>query len=136
MVGTHRNSKKNRLPRFLFITIEMVRSDAWKNLSSTARDVYVLLKSKKVKADDFEVVTLSYNEMEEYIDRHTIKSAIDQLIENGFITITQRGGLHRKRNYYHFSNQWRNIKRGQKQVLFFTPSTVGISTPSDKSVAI
>ena len=134
MVGNPR--KKNRLPPFVAIPKDMIRSDAWKNLSSTARDVFVLLKSKKVKADDFEVVTLSYNEMEEYIDRHTIKPAIDQLIENGFITITQRGGLHRKRNYYHFSDQWRNIKRGQKQVLFPTPSTVGIFTPSDKSLAI
>lgn len=131
MIKVGRKKKKNRLPPFVAITKEMLRSAAWESLSNAERVAYLHLRAKCMSANSEEMIACTYREMEKIMDRHTFRTALLSLVEYGFIVIHQRGGLHRKRNFYAFSEQWKNIQvKGQKQVLFFTPSTVGISTPS------
>ena len=102
--------KKNRLPPFVAIVKEMLRSDAWAELTNASRVAYVHLKDKCVSYEQSDI-TLSFREMERIMSRHTFSHAIDQLEEVGFIIKQQRGGLYRKRNYYRFIDEWRNYKK-------------------------
>jgi hypothetical protein len=102
--------KKNRLPPFVAITREMLKSEAWESLTNAARVAYIHLQSKCVSFDQKEV-TLSFKEMERIMSRHTYAGAIDQLEECGFIIKAQRGGLFRKRNFYHFIDEWKSYKK-------------------------
>lgn len=93
---------------FPFIQVEWALWDskAWGNLSNTARVGYLAIKREKNNAakKEFQV---TYNQFERFMDRHTIKPAIDQLLEWGFIMMEQRGGLQRKENIYVLSDEWR-----------------------------
>lgn len=103
-------TKKNRLPPFVAIFREMLKSEAWKDLTNASRVAYVHLKGKCINAHGGEV-TLSFKEMERIMDRHTFKRSLDQLEASGFITKEQRGGLYRRRNYFRFSEQWRTFRK-------------------------
>jgi hypothetical protein len=101
--------KKNRLPPFVPIFRDMLKSEAWESISNPARVAYLHLKSKCVSFRDDEV-TLSFKEMERIMDRHTFARSLNQLEAHGFITKDQRGGLFRKRNYFRISEQWITFK--------------------------
>ena len=103
--------KKNRLPPFVAILKEMLKSEAWLSISNPARVAYIHLKSKCVTANN-DFVTLSYQEMEKIMQRKTFARALSQLEKHSFIIREQRGGLYRKRNYFRFSEQWKNFKAG------------------------
>jgi len=98
--------KKNRLPPFVAILKEMLKSEAWESISNPARVAYIHLKSKCVTANGGEI-TLSFKEMERIMDRHTFARTLGQLEAHGFIIKEQRGGMFRKRNFYRFSEQWK-----------------------------
>lgn len=100
--------KKNRLPPFVAIPKEMLRSEAWESISNAARVSYVHLKEKCITANPGEI-TLSFKEMERIMDRHTFSRSLSQLEARGFILKDQRGGLFRKRNYYRFTEQWKHF---------------------------
>jgi hypothetical protein len=102
--------KKNRLPPFVAIFKEMLASEAWAAIGNPARVAYLHLKGKCVAQGDCEV-TLSFQEMERIMDRHTFARALNQLEAKGFITKDQRGGLYRRRNYFTLSEQWRTIHK-------------------------
>lgn len=101
--------KKNRLPPFAAILKEMLKSEAWEAISNPARVAYVHLKGKCVTQNNDEI-TLSFDEMERFMDRHTFSGSLRQLEEHGFIIKTQRGGLFRKRNYFRFTDQWKSFR--------------------------
>ena len=96
-------TKKNRLPPFVAIYKEMLKSEAWEAISNPARVAYLHLKGKSCSAHDNEL-TLSFGEMERIMSRHTFASAIKQLEECGFIVKTQRGGMYRQRNFYRITD--------------------------------
>jgi len=52
-------------------------------------------------------ISLSYQEMEKIMNRHTFANAIRQLEAVGFITKEQSGGLYRRRNYFRLRDKWR-----------------------------
>jgi len=99
-------TKKNRLPPFVAIYKEMLRSEAWLSITNASRVAYIHLKGKCCTAHDNEI-TLSFKEMELVMDRHTFARSIKQLERHGFIIRDKRGGMYRKRNYYRFSEQWK-----------------------------
>lgn len=88
---------------------EMLRSEAWESITSSARVAYIHLKSKCITATPDEI-TLSFKEMERIMDRHTFSRSLCQLEVHGFITKDKRGGLFRKRNYYRFTEQWKSFR--------------------------
>lgn len=103
-------TKKNRLPPFVAIYKETLKSDAWADLTNASRVAYVHLRSKCVSKDQTEV-TLSFREMERYMDPKTYARALKQLIDCGFINREQRGGLFRKRNFYTFPERWKTYQK-------------------------
>ena len=101
--------KKNRLPPFVAILKEMLKSPAWLSITNASRVAYVHLKSKSVSANNDEI-TLSFLEMEKIMQRKTFAGALKQLEKHGFIVREKRGGMFRKRNYFRFSEQWKTFK--------------------------
>lgn len=105
-----RNSKrKDKLPPFVPILKEMIRSPAYKKLTNAARTSYTLLKLQCCKYGQDEV-KFPYRHAGEYMDQHTFGRAIKQLIELGFIEKSFEGGLFRRTNIYKFIEEWKEIK--------------------------
>ena len=97
---------KNRLPPFVYITREMLKSKEFKELTNASRFTYLLLQSQIISRNQTEVV-LTYTQAEEYMNRHTFSRSIKQLINSGFIKKKQKGGLYKRTNRYSFSEKWR-----------------------------
>jgi glycerol-3-phosphate O-acyltransferase len=91
--------KKDRLPPFVPIFKEVIKSESFKRLTNSSRVAYLLLKSQCKRFDQKEV-KYPYSCAEEYMDRHTFSTAIRQLIEEGYISKSQEGGLYRRTNLY------------------------------------
>ena len=103
-------AKKNRLPPFVFITKEMLKSDAYKQLSNASRTAYLLLRAQ-LKNNEQAEVKFPYSAAQEYMKTNTFAHAIEQLIKMKFIKKKQSGGLFRKTNVYSFSDEWRAYKK-------------------------
>lgn len=97
--------KKRKLPPFIYVTKEMFRSDAFKQLTNSSRIAYLLLQNQIRSAEQTEIIC-PYRSVAEYMDQKTFGRAIGQLVEFGFITKKQEGGLFRKTNVYKFSDAW------------------------------
>lgn len=98
---------KNKLPPFVPVLKQMLKSNAWKMLSNPARVAYIHMKAKMCTPYP-EPVTLSYREMEPFMRQETFSKATKQLEKYEFIKIVQKGGLYRRRNYYTFIEGWRD----------------------------
>lgn len=99
---------KNKLPPFVAILKEMLKSEAWEKISNPSRVAYLHLNAKRVSPYNDEI-TLSFKEMERIMDRHTFSRSIKQLEGCGFIQKEQRGGLYRRRNFYRLSEEWKTF---------------------------
>ena len=103
----------------------MMDSQAWLNLDNGARIVYFAI-ARRTQVNDYRgeypkdeesaekwkpEVSLAYREMEAFVNPHQFSRALKLLIENGFITKKQTGGLYRKRNWYYLSEEWKRIKK-------------------------
>ncbi|MBW2543951.1 MAG: hypothetical protein JRD43_00485 [Deltaproteobacteria bacterium] len=102
--------KKNRLPPFVYITKEMLKSDAFKKLTNASRVVYMLLKAQLKNHEQTEVI-FPYSDAMEYMQKRTFAGAIKQLTGIGFICKKQAGGLYRRTNIYTFTNEWEAYKK-------------------------
>lgn len=98
--------KKNKLPPFVPIFREMLKSPAWESLGNASRVAYIHIKAKVVSPTPGDV-SLSYNEMERIMERRTYSWALKELEELGFIEKSQRGGLYRRRNFFRLIEEWR-----------------------------
>ncbi|HBR21985.1 MAG TPA: hypothetical protein DD713_05375 [Nitrospiraceae bacterium] len=107
---SRRRNRKRTSARFVQIFTDMLKSPAWEKLSNSSRVTYIHIKSKCYSSDPTVDLTLSFNEMEKIMARKTFARSLRELEQSGFITITQRGGLFRKRNFFKLSDDWRNIK--------------------------
>jgi hypothetical protein len=101
--------EKRKLSRFIALEWAVVDSKAWEELTNPARVAYIHLKRKVTNSTPGEI-TLSYNEMEKFMNRHTFADALAQLEKKGFIEKTQMGGLYRRRNFFRLTNEWRNVR--------------------------
>jgi hypothetical protein len=110
-------NRRNKLPPFVAIYREMLRSPAWALISNSSRVAYLHIKEKCVSPEPGEL-TLSFKEMERIMRRKTFARALDELERFGFIKRTQRGGLYRKRNYFTLIDEW---KKFQTQVRKSAP---------------
>ncbi len=104
-----RENKKKKLSRLIALEWAIVDSKAWQGLTSSAKVAYIHLKRKVVNSTPGEI-TLSYTEMEKHLNRRAFSRALTLLEEKGFTERTKRGGLYRRRNFFRFSNEWRNTK--------------------------
>lgn len=99
-------SKKEKLPPFVAIPKEMLKSPAWLALGNAARVAYIHIKAKAFSRN-LEDLPLSYKEMEPIMERRTYSWALKELEEFGFIEKVQRGGLYRRRNFFKLIDDWR-----------------------------
>lgn len=95
----------------------MLTSDAWKDLSHSARSLYPLLKMQYRGNNSGRTIQCPYSYLKEYgMNSTTIKNAIRDLEEHGFIKcvpgvhITKN--LHRQPNEYEFISDWIDWKKG------------------------
>ena len=102
--------KKNKLSHFLTIQWEIIDSKAWEALTNASRVAFVHLKRKVTSPNPGEL-SLSYKEMEKYMNRHTFAKALKELEKVGFISKEQHGGLFRKRNFFRLSEEWRRYSQ-------------------------
>jgi hypothetical protein len=92
-------SKKDRLPPFVAIFKETIKSESFKRLTNASRVAYLLLKSQCRHFDQTDVI-FPYSQAAEYMHKGTWNTSIKQLKTEGFIGIEQKGGLYRKTNIY------------------------------------
>ena len=102
--------RKNRLPPFVYITKEMLGSDAYKKLSNPSRVTLLLLRAQLKNHDQVEV-KFPYSHAQEYMKTNTFSRAVKELEEMGFIKKAQEGGLFRRTNIYSFTDAWREYKK-------------------------
>lgn len=110
LVGKRKKKGKFNGERFVPVFIDMMKSEAWQFITNASRVAYLHLKAKKVTHEQAEV-TLSFKEMEPFMNRNTYSRSIDELAVVGFITKVQTGGLFRRRNHYQFTEAWRTFKK-------------------------
>ena len=102
--------KKNRLPPFVYLTKEMLNSDAFKKLTNASRVAYLLLQAQTCKSDQT-IVKFPYSRAEAYMQKQTFADSIRQLLKLGFIRKEQEGGIFRRTNIYAFNSDWKSYKR-------------------------
>lgn len=99
--------KRNKLPPFVYITREMLKSKAFKKLTNASRVTYLLFQAQIKSSGQTEII-LTYTQTEEFMNNHTFSRSVKQLLKFGFIKKKQEGGLYRRTNIYSFSEDWRN----------------------------
>ena len=115
--GDDMAKKKNRLPPFVYVTKEMLKSDAYKALTNASRVALLLLKAQMTSNDQNEV-KFPYSHVEGYMQKRTFARAIRQLEEMGFIVKTQEGGMYRRTNIYTFSYEWKSYLKQQRMAYY------------------
>lgn len=83
---------KIRAPRFTMLRHDLLRDPTWRKLSSSAKIVYIYLRTK-FNSITLSEVTLSYSEMGDMFSSKTTSKAFKELQNNGFIEKTKQGGL-------------------------------------------
>jgi hypothetical protein len=93
-----RKGEKSKSPRFTMLEHEICKSEAWKNLKGSSVKLYIVLRGKaygRFDAARTNVIKLSYNEMikETGLSVQSVRNAILELDEKGFIDVVEQGGL-------------------------------------------
>lgn len=95
----------------------MLTSEAWKDLSHSARSLYPLLKMQHRGSISGRTIKCPYSYLKEYgMNSTTIRNAIRDLERHGFIkcvsgTLVTKN-LHRQPNEYEFVSDWIDWKKG------------------------
>ena len=117
-MGRGPKGQKRRLKPFVAMDKGMLRSDVFKDLSSSAKVAYMYLRLDE-NGDPEKPLRLPYSQAKELMDRKTFTHALAELQEKGFIIRTKLGGLMGGCSEYALTNEWRTFKppneaRGKK----------------------
>lgn len=89
---------------YISITKSMLTSEQWKNLSYTAREIYLHMKLWAYGKEEFKFsYSLALNVVN---SKSTVKKAIDDLVEKGFIEIIRISRTPGIGTIYKFSSKW------------------------------
>jgi len=92
--------------RHIRITMDMMKSNAWKNLKPTSIVLYLAIKLRYDGKNQDEI-QFPYSEAEKLgLSIGTIKTAFNELSENGFIETVSCGKFNRTANVYKLSSEW------------------------------
>ena len=83
---------KHKAPPFVMLRHDLLKDSEWRKLSSSAKVIYVYLRSK-FNYKTFSEVTLTYSEVKDMMSSKTIRRAFKDLMNKGFIDQTKQGGL-------------------------------------------
>jgi len=111
MDGPRRRSTKPHRFHGPFTGIEdaILESQAWESITCAARVAYLHIR-KDDKGYNRTELKLPYSQAEKLMGRKTFTRAIRMLVDHGFITINQPGGLMQHCTEYGLSDQWRYWK--------------------------
>jgi len=90
-------AKKNRKTSvirepFVAVYIKLLKDPDWRKLSSSAKVLYITLRSK-FNLRTFSEVTLAYSEVKDMMSSKTTSRAFKELKKAGFIESVEHGGL-------------------------------------------
>jgi len=71
---------------------DLLQDKAWRELSSSAKILYIYLRSK-FNNSTLSEVTLAYSEVKDMMSSKTISKAYKELIQEGWIEKVKQGGL-------------------------------------------
>lgn len=108
-----RGRASKKLPPFVPILKEMIKSPAFEQLTNASRTAYLLLKAQCKHYDDLEV-KFPYSHAVPFMDRNTFSRSIQQLEELGFIERSFMGGLYRRTTIYKLIDSWKDINAKSK----------------------
>ena len=102
--------------KFVSLYRTMLNSEAYKDLRHASRTVYTILRLQHQGVGD--TVKCPYVTFKEYgLDSSTVKRALTDLEEHGFIKVTYgvlvTKNLHKDANEYQFVTGWREWKKEQ-----------------------
>jgi hypothetical protein len=94
--------------RHLRITMSMMESQAWKQLSVHAMVLYLHIKAKYT-GHNMDDISFTYAEGEELMNKLTFTKALDQLIDYGFIRVIRQSWTSREPNIYGLHSMWQHF---------------------------
>jgi len=100
-------------PRYVQLEEPVLRSLAWRWLSSDAVWLYVEFK-RRWPGSEFGIRTLPYDHVSWQLSWYRFDKARAELIEFGFIDALPGGGLEKARKKYRLSNRWKTLKLGDR----------------------
>ena len=103
----------NKSGRHIRITVDMIKSQAWKELKPIAVKLYDYTKSKYRGDKESETFTCTYNEINKYLGfcDASITAAFKDLFDKGFLNLVENNRNRRMPNKYKFSDTWQSYKR-------------------------
>lgn len=87
------------------VSHELMRSRAYQEMSAHTKVLLFELWNRYRPGYD---LVMTYTEAEELMNRRTFMKALDELVEHGFITVTENNWHSRRANRYSFSTEWTN----------------------------
>ena len=118
-------SSKKKLPPFVPITKEMIRSKAWEKLSHYSVRAYIHVAAK-YNGKNENNLSFTYKEASKIMNTHTYKKAIDELVRYGFLDMKRSGACYGKCNIFGLSERWKKydtpeFREGKRKVIKQNP---------------
>ncbi len=98
--------KQKTIRKFALVEKEILYSQAWANLTDSAKVIYLHLKGE-FNGSNGDKLKLPYSQMRKIMSNATFWRGIKSLNEVGFIDIVTHGGLEKNPNVYGISGRWR-----------------------------
>lgn len=92
---------------FVAIRTDLLKDPAWRNLSSSAKVIYIYMRSK-FNYRTLSEITLAYSEVKDMMSSRTISRAFKELESTGWIEKTKRGGLYGGLSKYKFKGPFKD----------------------------
>lgn len=93
--------KRSKFPPFVAVRRDLLRDPAWRQLSSSAKVLYIYLRSK-FNYKTFSEISLTYSEAKDLMSSKTVSKAFKDLRKAGFIEQIKLGGLYGGVSTYKF----------------------------------
>jgi hypothetical protein len=98
------------------LTLNMMHSKAWKELTAHSKDLYIEMKAKYTGKNENDI-SYTYTEGEQIMNKKTFTKSMDQLIENGFIKVIRQSWTTRECNIYGFHTMWQQYGRPTFKII-------------------
>ena len=100
--------RRHKAPPFVMIRQDLLKDPKWRQLSSSAKVLYIYLR-RKFNYKTLSEVTLTYAEMKDVMSTKTMSRAFKELINDGFIDKDKQGGLYGGISTYIFVGDYKDF---------------------------
>ena len=101
--------KKQKIPPFVMVRIDLLKDSKWRKLSSSAKVLYIYMRAK-FNRETLSKVTLTYSEMKGVMSTRTMSKAFKELEKCKFIVKIKYGGLYGGACSYKFTGEYRGFR--------------------------